>query len=56
MKNKKRWKVFIYDLLFFCSFFAPAKDPFSENRIRLPPKSGDLKKLSPGDRCEVYIL
>jgi hypothetical protein len=35
------------------NFFPPAKIPFSENRVRLPPESNDLKKLSPGDPCEV---
>jgi len=34
-------------------FFSPTKIPFSENRVRLPPASVDLKKLSPGDPCEV---
>ncbi|CAF4415958.1 unnamed protein product, partial [Adineta steineri] len=34
-------------------FFPPTKIPFSENRLRLPPESIDLKKLSPGDQCEV---
>jgi hypothetical protein len=41
------------DGFFFFSFFPPTKIPFSENRVRLPPESIDLKKLSPGDPCEV---
>ncbi|CAF5213735.1 unnamed protein product, partial [Rotaria magnacalcarata] len=35
------------------SYFPPTKISFSENRLRLPPDSNDLKKLSPGDPCEV---
>lgn len=35
------------------SFFPQTKIPFSANRVRLPPESVDLKKLQPGDPCEV---
>ncbi|CAF0786050.1 unnamed protein product [Adineta steineri] len=41
------------DVKYDQDFFPPSKIPFSENRIRLPPESSDLKKLSPGDPCEV---
>ncbi|UJR30798.1 hypothetical protein I4U23_018316 [Adineta vaga] len=34
-------------------FFPPTKIPFSENRLRLPSELIDLKKLQPGDPCEV---
>lgn len=36
-----------------CRCFPPCKVPFAENRLRLPPESNDLKKLSPNDPCEV---
>ncbi|CAF0850062.1 unnamed protein product [Adineta ricciae] len=35
-------------------FFPPAKISFSENRLRLPSELIDLKKLQPGDPCEVF--
>ncbi|CAF4524049.1 unnamed protein product [Rotaria sp. Silwood1] len=41
------------DVKYDQDFFPPTKIPFSENRVRLPPESVDLKKLSPGDPCEV---
>ncbi|CAF3041917.1 unnamed protein product [Rotaria sp. Silwood2] len=41
------------DIAYEQDFFPPTKILFSENRVRLPPDSVDLKKLSPGDRCEV---
>ncbi|CAF0793531.1 unnamed protein product [Adineta steineri] len=41
------------DVKYDQDFFPPTKIPFSENRLRLPPESIDLKKLSPGDQCEV---
>ncbi|CAF2998129.1 unnamed protein product [Rotaria socialis] len=41
------------DVKYDQDFFPPTKIPFSENRIRLPPEIIDLKKLTPGDPCEV---
>lgn len=41
------------DVKYDQDFFPPTKIPFSENRVRLPPESIDLKKLTPGDPCEV---
>jgi fragile X mental retardation protein len=41
------------DVKYDQDFFPPTKISFSENRVRLPPDSADLKKLSPGDPCEV---
>jgi hypothetical protein len=53
--NKIKEKIFIFDFFFF-SFFPPTKILFSEHRVRFPPESVDLKKLSPGDPCEVFTI
>ncbi|UJR15808.1 hypothetical protein I4U23_002738 [Adineta vaga] len=41
------------DVKYDQDFLPPTKIPFSDNRVRLPPEPSDLKKLSPGDACEV---
>lgn len=58
--NGAYYKAFVEDLdandvkvKYEQDFFPPAKIPFSENRVRFPPESNDLKKLSAGDPCEV---
>lgn len=49
-------KIELMQWILFYSFFPPTKIPFSENRIRFPPEVVDLKKLSPGDPCEVWMI
>ncbi|CAF3467727.1 unnamed protein product [Rotaria sp. Silwood1] len=58
--NGAYYRAYVYDvdetgidIAYEQDFFPPAKILFSENRVRLPPDSSDVKKLSPGDRCEV---
>ncbi|CAF0907541.1 unnamed protein product [Adineta ricciae] len=41
------------DVKYDQDFLPPTKVPFSDNRVRLPPEPSDLKKLAPGDACEV---
>ena len=35
------------------SIFPASKIPFSENRVRLPPDTNEMKKPANGDLCEV---
>ncbi|CAF0911818.1 unnamed protein product [Didymodactylos carnosus] len=58
--NGAYYKAYIYDIdqtgidvKYEQDFFPPSKIPFIECRCRLPPESTDLKKLQPGDPCEV---
>ncbi|CAF1166271.1 unnamed protein product [Rotaria sordida] len=59
--NGAYYKAYVYDVdetgidvAYDQDFFPPTKILFSENRIRLSPaESGDIKKLSTGDPCEV---
>ncbi|CAF3368877.1 unnamed protein product [Rotaria socialis] len=58
--NGAYYKAYVHDvdengvnITYDQDYFPPTKISFSENRLRLPPDSNDLKKLSPGDPCEV---
>jgi len=58
--NGAYYKAFVEDLnansvhvKYEQDFFPPTEISFSENRVRLPPESNDLKKLTAGDACEV---
>jgi fragile X mental retardation protein len=58
--NGAYYKAYLYDMdeagvdvKYDQDCFSPEKIPFSENRVRLPPEPTDIKKLSPGDPCEV---
>ncbi|CAF4955961.1 unnamed protein product, partial [Rotaria socialis] len=54
--NGAYYKAYVHDvdengvnITYDQDYFPPTKISFSENRLRLPPDSNDLKKLSPGD-------